>query len=364
MSHFDGVEFDLRLTRDNRLVIFHDNHLSPAQREVLDGSKWTEDHTAAELGELGIATFETLLEDADFVEGWRTHGKVACVELKMPNPKSKAAGYVSPKKREVHARRMAKQVDEILAEVDLPHASVVLISFKRRFRKACAKAGVRWPVAQLQPAIPEIGTRTIKRILTLPSFMWLSMAFHLKHQQLVGAPMLPCALEYLDGFPRHLTLGRTVGLSGYTSRRLTRIRNGFQVFVWPCPPRVEQGVRDLGLTGMTDHTSPDLVTLPDGGARWTRWASQPLDVEREILLRNAAPSDHAALIEEANREVTPWRELTDIERRGFLSSWRKRWQWDREIDELATDAAADRMPWEVSRLIGHRGSGEDFHLRK
>ena len=65
MSHFDGVEFDLRLTRDNRLVIFHDNHLSPAQREVLDGSKWTEDHTAAELGELGIATFETLLEDAE-----------------------------------------------------------------------------------------------------------------------------------------------------------------------------------------------------------------------------------------------------------------------------------------------------------
>ena len=91
-----------------------------------------------------------------------------------------------------------------------------------------------------------------------------------------------------------------------------------------------------------------------------RWASQPLDAERQALLQNADPVDHAALIEEATREVTPWHELTDIERKGFLSSWRKKWGWERDLDELSRDARPNTMPWEVSRMIGHRGSGKDF----
>tara|TARA_B100000745_G_scaffold223896_1_gene149548 strand:- start:544 stop:882 length:339 start_codon:yes stop_codon:yes gene_type:complete len=111
---------------------------------------------------------------------------------------------------------------------------------------------------------------------------------------------------------------------------------------------------------MTDDTAPQSVTYPGGGARWPRWASQPLDPEREALLRDADPVDHAALVEEAAREVTPWYELTDIERRGFLSLWRKRWNWERDIDELAGDTSTRTMPWEACRLIGHRGSGKDF----
>ena len=93
--------------------------------------------------------------------------------------------------------------------------------------------------------------------------------------------------------------------------------------------------------------------------RWTRWASQPLDDEREALLRTAEPEHHEALIAEASREVAPWHELSDLERKGFLAKWRKRWNWEREVDELAEDTCTNRMPWEVSRLIGHRGSGKD-----
>ena len=360
MLHTDGVEFDLRLTMDGELVLFHDNHLSKPQTEQIGGSKWTEDHTSDELAELDIALFRTLLDDDVFANAWRDHGKVACVELKMPHPNSKIAGSVNPKKREKHARVMAKMVDSMLNEMDLQQSNVVMISFKRRFRHACARANVRWPVAQLQPAIPEIGGRRMKRILTLPSFMWLSLAFHLKHQKMVGAPMLPCALEYIHGATRHLTLGRTFGLKGYTGRRLNRLRKGYQAYVWPTPIGVEKSLQELGLTGMTDDTSPDSVTLPEGGARWTRWASQPLEPERAALLRDADPSDHSALIEEAAREVTPWYELSGIERRGFLSSWRKKWNWDRDIDELVADSSPKTMPWEVSRLLGHRGSGKDF----
>jgi glycerophosphoryl diester phosphodiesterase len=360
MTQFDGVEFDLRLTMGGELVLFHDNHLSKEQIKKIGGSKWTEDHTAEELAELGIPTFEHLLADDLFTHSWREHGKVACVELKMPHPNSKIAGSVKPKKREKHARTMAKLADSMLNEVGLQQSNVVLISFKRRFRHACARANVRWPVAQLQPAIPEMGGKRMKRILTMPSFMWLSLAFHLKHQKLVGAPILPCALEYVYGATRHITLGRTFGLTGYTGRRLNRLRKGYQAYVWPTPIAVEDSLHQLGLTGMTDDSSPETITLPNGGARWTRWASQPLDPERETLLQTADPVDHLALIEEAAREVTPWYELTDIERRGFLSMWRKRWNWERDVDELAGDSSPQTMPWEMSRLLGHRGSGKDF----
>jgi len=360
MLHFDGVEFDLRLTNDGELVLFHDNHLSKAQVTQIGGSKWTEDHSSDELAELGIPLFSELLSDDIFTNAWREHAKVACVELKMPHPNSKIAGSVNPRKREKHARGMVRLANSMLNEVGLEHSNVVIFSFKRRFRHACARANVNWPVAQLQPAIPEIGGRRMKRFLAIPSFMWLSLAFHLKHQQAVGAPLLPCGLEYVHGFTRHFTLGRTFGLSGYTSRRLNRLRKGYQLYVWPTPIGVEDTMHKLGLTGLTDDASPQRVSYPDEGARWTRWASQPLDPEREALLRESAPENHAALVEEAAREVTPWHELTNIERRGFLSLWRKRWNWERDIDELAGDASSNTMPWEACRLVGHRGCGKDF----
>ena len=360
MIHTDGVEFDLRLTTDGQLVLFHDNFLSQNQIEQLGGSKWVEDYSSDELAELNIPLFQTLLDDKVFTNTWREHGKVACVELKMPHPRSKIAGSVNPKKREKHARNITGIANQMLNEVGLEQQNLVIYSFKRRFRHVCARANVNWPVAQLQPATPEVGGKKMKRYLTLPSFMWLSLAFHLKHQRMVGAPMLPCALEYLHGATRHITLGRTFGLQGYTGRRLNRLRKGYQAYVWPMTIAVESSLRAQGLTGLTDYTSPDFVTLPTGEARWTRWASQPLDAQRDLLLQNAEPEHHAALIEEAAREVTPWYELTDIERKAFLSTWRKQWNWERDLDELARDASPKTMPWEVSRMIGHRGSGKNF----
>ena len=164
MIHFDGVEFDLRLTTDGELVLFHDNFLSNAQRQQIGGSKWTEDHSSDELKELGIPLFSELLSDEVFTNAWREHAKVACVELKMPHPNSKIAGSVNPRKRGKHARAIARLANSMLIEVGLEHSNVVIFSFKRRFRHACARANVNWPVAQLQPAIPEMGGRHMKRI--------------------------------------------------------------------------------------------------------------------------------------------------------------------------------------------------------
>ena len=66
MVHTDGVEFDLRLTTDGQLVLFHDNFLSPSQIEQLGGSKWVEDYSSNELAELNVPLFQSLLEDFNY----------------------------------------------------------------------------------------------------------------------------------------------------------------------------------------------------------------------------------------------------------------------------------------------------------
>ena len=79
MLHFDGVEFDLRLTNDGELVLFHDNHLSKAQVTQIGGSKWTEDHSSDELAELGIPLFSELLSDDIFT----------CLLYTSPSPRDR-----------------------------------------------------------------------------------------------------------------------------------------------------------------------------------------------------------------------------------------------------------------------------------
>lgn len=357
MTHFDGVEFDLRFCSDGELVLFHDNHLSKAQQAELGGPRWTEDNSSEDLAEVGVATFAQLLEDSEFMQAWRDTGKVACIELKMPHPKAKNGGHISARRREKHAAMMARKVDELLAPLELSPRSAVLWSFKRNFRRAATRASVRWPVAQLKPHIPEIGGITTKRLLTLPSFMWLSLPFHMKWQQHVGAPMLPCALEYLHGWTRHITLGRTAGLSGYTARRLNRMRTGYQAYVWPAPLSLEKAMFDQGLTAVSDHGETDLWTRPDGSARWQAWASRPLDAEWRARFDQAPAEEHEALVKQARAEVSPWHELSAGERESFLADWRTRWQWERDLDELVADASPESMPWEASRFIGHRGLG-------
>ena len=223
---------------------------------------------------------------------------------------------------------IASLANQMLNDVGLDQQNVVIYSFKRRFRHvAHARTSTgQLPNCNLQHLKWESANEAIAYIAILHVVVFGIVS---KHQKMVGAPMLPCALEYLHGATRHITLGRTFGLEGYTSRRLNRLRKGYQAYVWPMTIK-SRGPCAHWVYWTTDYTSPEFVTLPTGGARWTRWASQPLDVERQALLQNAEPEHHAALIEEATREVTPWHELTDIERKGFLASWRKQWGWERD----------------------------------
>ena len=64
MELFDAIEFDIRLTKDNHIVIHHDRTVSIAPSLRKGRSPFVEDWNLDELLQLGFCSFEMLLEDA------------------------------------------------------------------------------------------------------------------------------------------------------------------------------------------------------------------------------------------------------------------------------------------------------------
>ena len=195
---------------------------------------------------------------------------------------------------------------------------------------------------------------------------WSSHAGHLSplYASPVGDPDGSCHtnMDYLinsRSIPASkINLGLSVGLKGKGLERLNKYRKGYPVYVWPCESKYERLLLDAGLTGITDDLSPDIVTLDTGHARWTKPATQPLTPDKRKELDDTAKIEHKSIISEFKRDVTPWHELTDKERINFVNTWRKKWSWERKIDSVLMETTATNMPWEVSRIIGHRGTGK------
>ena len=83
----DGVEFDLRLTADEQLVVHHDHTVSIPD-EMLDGrSRIVEEWSLEDLEKVGFCSFEKLMSDRDWLIPWQEHSKVACLEIKRCLPK-------------------------------------------------------------------------------------------------------------------------------------------------------------------------------------------------------------------------------------------------------------------------------------
>lgn len=257
-------------------------------------------------------------------------------------------------------RKMIELVDEALEPLEIGESNTVVYSFEPKLLKAAQRAGSKLRFARLVPYLRPWGSSSVKRIFATPYFIALSLPRLMRLQRNVGAPMLPAALHYLDGAKRHLTIGTTVGLHGKQLTNLTRKRKGFPVYVWPAKLRVERALLDAGLTAISDELSPEVTTLPTGEARWLKPATQPLNSEYQNKLDSAEAEHHASVIEELQREVAPWSELSNSEKRQFLNDWRKKWFWERDIEALMSESSESDMPWEVSRIIGHRGAGRTY----
>ena len=358
MEHHDGVELDLRLSSDGELMLQHDAKLNVTPAELEERSPWVELNSAAELAESDIEAFSELVDQAGFRNRWLEQGKVVCIELKAPHPSTGlAGGWLEGKGRLEHLTQMARQVNEMLDPLDLPTSNAVIYAFDPHILRAGKAAGSTIPLARLFPRIREWGSPRLKRIVAAPSFIANSLPRLMRWQRRLGAPMLPCALDYLVAPKNMLTLGRTVSLHGKGLQRLTDMRAGFPFYVWPSTPDCEPDLLNAGLTCLSDDTSPEFVTYPNGSARWPRPATQPLDADVTTTLARDDADDHASVLAELEQQVSPWHELSDGERRSLLDGWRTRWLWGRTLDELVSDSGPDRMPWESVRIVGHRGSG-------
>ena len=53
-----------------------------------------------------------------------------------------------------------------------------------------------------------------------------------------------------------------------------------------------------------------------------------------------------------------WADCDDARRKDLVSMWKETWNWKKTVDELLQDASGSSPPWQVPRLIGHRGSGK------
>ena len=93
MRLFDGIEFDIRLTSDDQVVIHHDRTVSIDPQRLSGRSPYVEDWTLDELQEFGFCSFEQLLEHSEIQTAVQEEGKVLVVETKRPSLKVTRSGH-------------------------------------------------------------------------------------------------------------------------------------------------------------------------------------------------------------------------------------------------------------------------------
>ncbi len=350
MEVSDGVEFDLRLTKDDRLVLHHDS-------KTEDG-KYPECMSFDELPSY-IEPLEDLLEDSKFISRLTEEGAFACIELKPPHPSSgKAGGWIGGKSRQQHMIKMIQKLEEKITPLGLSETSNIVYSFEPKLISASKTINSNLKFSRLRPYIRQWGNWNTQRIAAVPSFLMNSLPRLMNKQRKENSPMLPCSLQYLRGIESKINFGLTVGLEGSKLDRLNKYRRGYPIYVWPCGLEVERLLLDAGLTGITDDLSPHSTTLQKGDIRWTTPATNPLTDKQRSELDSFPLEKHKNILSKYKDIVPPWHELSSGERHKFIHNWRKRWSWERNIDKILNECSENSLPWEVSRIIGHRGTGK------
>ena len=319
---------------------------------------YVEDWTLDELREFGAETLDELLADPVISTAWREQAKIGVIEIKRPHPRFIGRGWWNDDRRDIpHMAELTHKVSKALEEAEIPVQNTVLYAFHPRMPQVVKRAGWTRPWSRLTPNLPPYGTGAIQRTVAAPSFIRNSFARLVRKQRQAGSPMMPCALDYLNGIQHWLPLGRKVGLKGRGRERLASIMGGFPVYVWPAPYRMEAALIDAGLSLVSDSVTDPHPRHVDGRLRWKRMATAPLDGAMPLVASDEEAED---MLKEFQKEVTPWNELNRADQRRHLDTWRTRWGWTRTLDELMAEVAEDgsTMPWEAVRMVGHRGAGK------
>jgi len=356
---FDGIEFDVRITADEQLIVHHDRTVSVPPTALEGRPAWLEEWTHDDLVDLGFLSFEAFLDDTAVQRLWRDEGRMGCVEIKRPHPKATSGGGFFGRKQHVqHIAKAMQLAEKALDERDIPPENTVFYAFHRGMPASARLSETQRPWAALIPYIPPYGNRTTQRLQVLPHFITTSFKRLVKQHRSQGSSMLPCAVEYFQSSTKHLPLGRHVGLEGAALNRLTRARRGMPTYVWPTKPWMEHDLLRAGMSGLTDHADPALRWLPSGHARWHQPGLRPLLDSEWDHLKTATKVDHLDLLTRLESDTPTWAEADASRRRALVTEMCKRWQWRMDVDDLLARYDGATPPASAPRLIGHRGSGK------
>ena len=360
MTLFDAIEFDVRLTKDDQVIIHHDRKVS-INPELRQGkSPYVENRELDDLLEMGFCSLEMLLEHPLIQQAVQEQGKVMVIESKRPSYNVKrSGGWFAKNKHDIHMGATMKRVEEVLDQYDIPQQSTVHYAFHKSMKDAARLGELQRNWSTLLPTIRPFGGRKIHRILASPEFLTTSFARLMRKHQQNASPMMPCAIEYLTTPTNRIPLGKTVGLRGKSLERLTKIRQGFPVYLWPVSAKIEHHVLNAGLSVLTDASDPAMTWLPSGHARWTQPATLPLDETQYMRLKNATKEDHLSVLKSLKNDATPWMECDRARKRELLTYWKQKWQWNSTVEDLLDfEEKNGSMPWQIVRMIGHRGAGK------
>ena len=360
MELFDAIEFDVRLTKDDQVIIHHDRKVSIDPKLRQGRSPLVEDWELDELLELGFCSLEMLLEHSRIQQAVQDQGKVMVVESKRPSYNVKrSGGWFAKNKHDMHMGATMRRVEELLDQYEIPQQSTVHYAFHKSMKEAARLGEIQRNWSTLLPMVRPFAGRKTHRALAFPEFFTTSFARLMKKHQRNASPMMPCAIEYLTWPTNRIPMGKTVGLRGKSLERLTKIRQGFPVYLWPVSAKIEHAVLNAGLSVLTDASDPVMTWLPSGHARWTQPATLPLDEAQYMRLKNATKEDHLSVLKSIKNNVTPWMESDVSRKRELLTYWRQRWQWKTSVEDLlAFEETNGSMPWQIVRMIGHRGAGK------
>ena len=328
IENSDGVEMDLRLSLDGEVIIHHD-------ARTQDGS-YPETTNYDDMKE-HVDLFSDLLSKDDFVTKWVNEARFVCLELKAPHPSSGAGGgWLRGKEMYNHMSELFQSVRDMIKQIEVPSNSTVFYSFDPYITPVANRFSENYRHARLMPKLRQWGGWTTQRAAALPSFISTSVPRLLDKQRKLEAPMLPLALDYLHGWTRFLPIGATMGLQGKSLQKFNHIRRGHPVYVWPSPIEIEPRLLKAGLSCISDTMQKGLV-YSDGSERCLRPGTMPF----------------------VENERQPWHEISDSERAKIVLTSKKKWGWSSGKDELLGLTSSGTMPWEMPRLIGHRGAGKD-----
>ena len=349
MRFVDGVEFDLRLSADGELMLWHDDLFtgnSPKNERCLEVMQ------SAEISAKGVEKFDELLGSQEFTELWRSSSKTVNIELKVPHPAAKISDNAN------HLASMMTKLEDSLNEFELPKRSTMVYGFSPKIAEAVKISGMTLPNTQLSPHLRSWGKTKIKRLIGSPNFISNSVAGLIRDRRRKGMPVVGMALHYLHGWERFVHPGAPVSLTGQGLNRLFRISQEMGLHVWPAPLKLETIMLEAGITLISDHIDPTVHSLPAGEVRWPRPASQPLDEEWRNKLNSADESERPDLLLEAADSLPMWHEIPDNIQKTEIISDANKWNWSGSPESWARDLKQGR-PWGCARIIGHRGSGEE-----